>query len=109
MSNRAPLLRMMFLVTLLIIVLIMYSSQLSRNSSLNINDPIFKKTIILRDKDKAYSVFLHSIAINEPAISGYSDRLDSLITFPLQYQNITAIKSTLDDLPYFAQDCSLCH
>ena len=65
--------------------------------------------MILKDQNKAYSIFLHSITINKHTISGYSDQFDSLMIFPLQYQNITAIKSTLDDLPYFAQDCSLCH
>ena len=100
---------MMFLVTFLIIVLIMFSSQLSKNSSFNSNDPIFKKTIILKDQDKAYSVFLHSITIKKHTISGYSDQLDSLMIFPLQYQNIKEVKSKLDDLPYAAQECSLCH
>ena len=90
-------------------VLIIYSSQLSRNSSFNRNDPIFKTTMILRDQNKAYSVFLHSITINEHTISGYSDKFDSLMIFPLQYQNIKAVKSTLDGLPYAAQECSLCH
>ena len=87
----------------------MYSSQLSRNSSLNKNDPIFKKTIILEGRDKAYSVILHSITFYENTISGYSDQFDSLMIFPLQYQNIKAVKSTLDGLPYAAQECSLCH
>ena len=87
----------------------MYSSQLSRNSSFNRNDSIFKTTIILKDQFKAYSVFLHSITINEHTISGYSDQFDSLMIFPLQYQNIKAVKSTLDGLPYAAQECSLCH
>ena len=109
MSNRAPLLRMMFLVTFLIMVLIMYSSQLSRNSSFNRNDPIFKTTMILKDQNKAYSVSLHSITINEHTISGYSDQFDSLMIFPLQYQNIKEVQSILDGLPYAYQECSLCH
>ena len=109
MSNRAPLLRMMFLVTFLIIVLIMYSSQLSRISSLNRNDPIFKKTIILKDQDKAYSVLLHSITFNDCTISGYSDQFDSLIIFLLQYQNIKTLNSKLNDLPYKQHHCINCH
>ena len=87
----------------------MYSSQLSRNSSFNRNDSIFKTTIILKDQDKAYSVFLHSITINEHTISGYSDHFDSLMIFPLQYQNIKAVNSKLDDLPYKQHHCINCH
>ena len=109
MPNRTPLLRMMFLVTFLIIVLIAYSSQLSRNSSLNRNDPIFKKTIFLKVQDKAYSVFLHSITFNERTISGYSDQFDSLMIFPLKNQNIKAVNNKLDDLPYKQHHCINCH
>ena len=87
----------------------MHSSQLSRTSSFNRNDPIFKTTMILKDQGKAYSVILHSITINEHTISGYSDQFDSLMIFPLQCQNIKDVNSKLDDLPYNAQECSLCH
>ena len=65
--------------------------------------------MILLDRDQAYSVFLHSITINEHTISGYSDQFDSLMIFPLQYQNIRAVKSTLDDLPYKQHRCIQCH
>ena len=87
----------------------MYSSQLSRNLSYNNNDPIFKKTIILEGRDKAYSVILHSITFYENTISGYSDHFDSLMIFPLQYQNIKAINSKLNALPYKQQHCINCH
>ena len=87
----------------------MYFSQLSRNTSMIANNPKFKTIIILRDKDKAYSVFLHSIIINERNVSGYSLKLDSLITVPLQYQNINDINIALAGLPLNIQDCSQCH
>ena len=100
---------MIFLVTLLIIVLIMYSSQLSRDSSPKKNNPIFKQTIILNDQDKAYSVLLHSITFDDRTISGYSDQFDSLMIFPLQYQNIKAVNNQLDDLSYKQHHCINCH
>ena len=87
----------------------MYSSQLSKNSSFNSNDPIFKKTIILKDQDKAYSVLLHSITINEYTISGYSDLFDSLMIFPLQYQNIISVDKKLDNSLYEKHHCIKCH
>ena len=65
--------------------------------------------MILKDQNKAYSVFLHSITINEHTISGYSDQFDSLMIFPLQYQNIKAVKSTLDGFPYKQHRCIHCH
>ena len=65
--------------------------------------------MILKNQDRAYSVFLHSITINEHTISGYSNQFDSLMIFPLQYQDIKAVKSTLDDLPYKQYRCIHCH
>ena len=109
MSNRIPLLRMMFLVMFLIFVLIIYSTQLSKNSSINKNNHIFKKTIILKEQDKAYSVILHSIILNDDSIIGYSDKYDSSRIFPALDVDINIIKSKLDKLPFKMQDCNSCH
>ena len=43
---------MIFLVIFLIIVLVIFSSRISHNTVYNSNDPIFKQTIILNNKDK---------------------------------------------------------
>ncbi|MDP7027163.1 MAG: hypothetical protein QF380_02010 [Candidatus Marinimicrobia bacterium] len=109
MSNRTPLIRMMLLVTFLFIVLIAFSTQLSRNAAININDPIFKKTTILKNKNKAFSVLLHSITVRKKVISAYSYTFDSIITFPFSKQDHEVLQNKLDKLPPNTQDCNSCH
>jgi len=87
----------------------MYSAQLSKNSSINNNDPIFKKTTILKNKNKAFSVLLHSITLHKEVISGYSDKFDSLITFPFSEQDYKVLQNQLDKLPHNTQICNACH
>ena len=100
---------MMLLVTFLFIVLIAFSTQLSKNAAININDPIFKKTTILKNKNKAFSVLLHSITVHKKVISAYSHKFDSLITFPFSEQNYKVLQNQLDKLPHNTQDCNACH
>lgn len=109
MLNRKVLIRIMLLVTFLIFVLIVSSTQLSRNVAVNINDPIFKKTTILKNQDKAFSVLLHSITIRKQVISAYSHKFDSLITFPFSEQDSKFLENNLDKLPPNTQDCNACH
>ena len=109
MSNRTPLIRMMLLVTFLFIVLIAFSTQLSRNAAININDPIFKKTTILKNQDKAFSVLLHSITVRKQVISAYSHKFDSLITFPFWEQDYNVLQNKLAKLSPNIQDCNACH
>ena len=100
---------MMLLVTFLFIVLIAFSAQLSKNAAININDPIFKKTTILKNQDKAFSVLLHSITVRKKVISAYSHKFDSLITFPFSEQDHEVLQNKLDKLPPNTQDCNACH
>ena len=100
---------MMLLVTFLFIVLIAISTQLSRNAAININDPIFKKTTILKNQDKAFSVLLHSITVRKKVISAYSNKFDSLITFPFSEKDHKLLQNKLDELPPNTQDCNACH
>ena len=109
MSNRTTLLRMMFLVTFIIIILIMYSVQLSKKSVFDENDPIFKETIILKNQEKAYSILLHSVKLDARSIIGYSGKFDSMMTFPSLTEEINVIQNKLNNLPYKAQDCNVCH
>ena len=97
--NRTLLIRMMLLVTFLIFVLIVFSTQLSRNVAINKNDPILKKTTILKNQDKAFSVLLHSITVHNQIISAYSHNFDSLITFPFSEQDYKVLQNKLDKLP----------
>ena len=101
--------RMMLLVTFLIFVLIVISTQLSRKTAININDPIFKRTTILKNQDKAFSVLLHSITVRKQVISAYSHKFDSLITFPFSEQDYKVLQNQLDKLPHKIQDCNACH
>ena len=100
---------MVVLVTFLFIVLIAFSTQLSKNAAININDPIFKKTTILKNQDKAFSVLLHSITVRKKVISAYSHKFDSLITFPFSEQDHEVLQNKLDKLPPNTQDCNACH
>ena len=100
---------MMLLVTFLFIVLIAISTQLSRNAAININDPIFKKTTILNNQDKAFSVLLHSITVRKQVISAYSHKFDSLITFPFSEKDYKFLQNKLDKLPANTKDCNSCH
>ena len=109
MFNRKVLIRMMLLVTFLIFVLIVSSIQLSRNAAINKNDSIFKKTTILKNQDKAFSVILHSITVRKQVISAYSHKFDSLITFPFSEQDYNVLQNQLDKLPQNTQDCNACH
>ena len=109
MSNRAPLIRMMLLVSFILIVLIAFSTQLSRNAAININNPIYKKATILKNKNKAFSVLLHSITVRKKVISAYSNKFDSLITFPFSDKDHKVLQNKLDKLPPNTQDCNSCH
>ena len=100
---------MIFLVIFLIIVLVIFSSRISHNTVYNNNDPIFKQTIILNDKDKGYSVRLHSITLNDRSISAYSDKYDSIMTFPAMPEDFKIIQKKLGSLPYKTQQCNTCH
>ena len=95
----------MFLIT----VLIMYSTQLSTSPSINLTNPIFKKTIILKDNESAFSILLHSITFYDYSISGYSDKFDSFMTFPINHQDINVVRNKLEELPYNVQECNRCH
>ena len=100
---------MMFLVTLLIVILLIYSNQLSRNSLINTNDPIFIETISLKNQDKAYSILLHSITMHEQYISGYSDKFDEIITFLPSEQDTNTLQKKLNTLSPSIQECNACH
>ena len=87
----------------------MYSTQLSRQSSVNSNDPMFKENIILTDRHRAFSLLLHSVTVQANTISGYSHKFDSLITFPFSEQDYKVLQNKLDKLPPNTQDCNSCH
>ena len=109
MSNRTPLIRMIFLVLFIIIVLVIFSTRLSNNISFYSNDPIFQETIIWQNNHKAYTLLLHSASFNDSSISAYSVKLDSFITFPALASDFTFIHSKMQGFSYQPLVCTKCH
>ena len=99
----------MFLVTFLIIILVLSSSLISNNSSLDRNNPVFNKTVILNNKNKAYSILLHSIRKYGKNVSGYSDKYDSIKVFPMSDQIFTILTNKSNNYPYKNSKCIFCH
>jgi hypothetical protein len=87
----------------------MYSTQLSRQSSVNSNDPMFKENIILTDRHRAFSLLLHSVTVQANTISGYSHKFDSLITFNLDNKDFNVLQAKLRKLPRYIKRCNTCH
>ena len=87
----------------------MYSTQLSRQSSVNINDPMFKENIILTDRNRAFSLLLHSVTVQANTILGYSPKFDSLMTFNLDYKDFNVLQAKIRKLPRYVKRCNTCH
>ena len=87
----------------------MYSNQISKRSSIEKNNSVYKKTIIIKDQNKAFSIILHSIILHEDSISGYSAKYDSLMIFPALPEDIHIVKNKLSDLIYDYHKCNICH
>ena len=47
--------------------------------------------------------------MNEQYIFGYSDKYDSIMTFPLSDQNFKVLQDKLDDYPENIHKCNTCH
>ena len=109
MSNKAPLLRMLFLVMFLIIILVIFSTHKTNNIVYNPRDSFFKENIIWQHKNKAYTLLLHSIAINDSSISAYSVKLDKIMTFAILEPDLNFIYNKLGNVPYTPAQCIKCH
>ena len=109
MSNSKPLLRMMFLVIFFIIILVIFSTRISNNIVYKANDSFFKENIIWQHNNKAYTVLLHSIAINDSSISAYSVKLDTIMTFAILEPDLNFIYNKLGNVPYTPVQCIKCH
>ena len=100
----------MFLVAFLIIVLIMFSIQLSKNSAINIDDPIFRERVIVKDDQRAFFIRLHTITFqSNNIISGYSDKYDSLLLLQITNEDIKILQNNSDKLPRNINKCQVCH
>ena len=109
MSNRKPLLRMMFLVMFFIIILVIFSTRISNNRVYKTNDSFFEENIIWQHNNKAYTLLLHSIAINDSTISAYSVKFDTLMSFINRTSDINIIYNKLGNVPYTPEQCVKCH
>ena len=109
MSNRAPLLRMIILVIFLIFVLVVSSTQLSNRKTEIMDPPDYNQNFFWQDKDKAYSLLLHSVTLKENSFSAYSAKRDSLMTFPAEEEDIRTIKNKFGGSLYKFQKCTNCH
>ena len=76
---------------------------------MNNNNAIFQKNTILRNQDKAYSILLHSIILEEKYIYGYSNIFDSLMIFHISDQDVNCLQNKLDELPRNILKCNTCH
>ena len=109
MSNKTPLLRMIFLVIIFIILLIIFSTYLSNNVVSNTNVPFFKEYFIWQEKNKAYTLLRHSVTVNDSSISAYSVKFDTIMTFSILPSEVNIIPSKLGHLPYTPEQCIKCH
>ena len=73
------------------------------------SDSYFKENIIWQHNNKAYTLLLHSIAINDSTISAYSVKFDTLMTFINRTSDINIIYNKLGNVPYTPEQCVKCH
>ena len=108
MSNRTSLLRMIILVTFLILVLVIISTRNNFKGEIS-TSPNFSETFFWQNNNKAYSLLLHSVSIYDSSFTAYSNKWDSLMTFPAQYKNLKSIKNKFENSSYKIQECTNCH
>ena len=93
----------------LIIILVIFSTRKTNNIVLNPSDSFFKKHIIWQHNNKAFTLLLHSIAINDSSISAYSIKFDTIMTFAILEPDLNLIYNKLGNVPYTSEQCVKCH
>jgi len=71
--------------------------------------PDYNQKFFWQDKNKAYSLLLHSVTLNVNSFSAYSAKRDSIMTFPTQPDDLKSIKNKFDNFSYKVQECTNCH
>ena len=99
---------MIILVTFIIIVLIIVIPRKSNKDNIAEN-PNYREIFFWQDENKAYSLLLHSVTINDRFFSAYSIKWDSLMIFPALPSELQSIKNKLQDYTFNKQQCSSCH
>ena len=109
MSNKAPLLKMILFVMVIIFLAVIFSKSKSRKITYDINNSFFKKYIIWQNNSKAYTILLHSIILNDSSMSAYSAKFDSVINFPIPNNDHNIVHNKLGHMPYTNNQCIKCH
>ena len=100
---------MIILVIFLILVLVVFSTQLS-NRKTDIQDtPDYNQYFFWQNKSKAYFLLLHSVTLKENSFSAYSAKRDLIMTFPVEEEDIRTIKNKFGGSLYKFQKCTNCH
>ena len=99
---------MIILVTFIILVLIIFITHKSNKDNIAEN-PNYREIFFWQDENKAYSLLLHSVTIDDRLFSAYSSKWDSLMTFPVEEEDIITIKNKFGGSLYKFQNCTNCH
>ena len=75
----------------------------------NASDPFFKDNFIWQHNNKAYTLLLHSVTLNDSSISAYSIKSDTFMTFSVLSSDINSIYNKLGHLAYSPEQCNKCH
>ena len=108
LPRQTALLRMIILVTFIISVLIFFIIYRSNKDNIAEN-PDHREIFFWQDENKAYSLLLHSVTINDRSFSAYSIKWDSLMIFSALPSQLESIKNKLKDYSFNKQQCSSCH
>jgi len=100
---------MIILVIFLIFVLVVFSTQLSNRKTEILDPPDYNQIFFWQDKNKAYSLLLHSVTLKENSFSAYSAKRDLIMTFPVEEEDIRTIKNKFGGSLYKFQKCINCH
>jgi len=96
---------MIILVTFIILVLIIFITHKSNKDNIAEN-PNYREIFFWQDENKAYSLLLHSVTIDDRLFSAYSSKWDSLMTFSAPHKDLKLIKNNSS---YKIQECTNCH
>ena len=99
---------MIILVTFIILILIIFITHKTNKDNIAEN-PNYREIFFWQDENKAYSLLLHSVTIDDRLFSAYSSKWDSLMTFPVKEEDIRTIKNKFGGSLNKFQKCTNCH
>ena len=73
------------------------------------HSPNYREIFFWQDKNKGYSLLLHSVTIYASSFSAYSGKWDSLMTFSAQHKDLKSIKNKFENSSYKIQECTNCY